>query len=531
MLTLLAKDFKLIFAGNGSLRKKILSYLFGFLVIGGVVAIETVIFASILTKISSTKNAPVAFMTLFLFIISVLMIVMGVINAKKLFFNEKDIEQLTKYPVSNEQIILSKLIFLALLQYVTSFVFTFPIFVSYGVIFQKDIFFYYQAVFYPVLTFVFECGIILLLVYPFKVITDFLKKHLLVQFIVGVVLIAGFSMIYGKVLNLFIQIVASNNLNYILSTEVINSLIKLRDYFIPVNFLTDIFLVGRNTQFLPYLLISIGILSLGLIVSISAFNYFRNMVISDNGKPNKERQIKIVSINKALFKKELILLFKDSNYLLSFTGLLVVQPFLAYLVINSLNTVFTSGKFSYYVSILPNFIPLLDILLIMLFTLIINQGANSYIQMEDKNIRLMKSIPVSPFRQLGIKAIIPFTLSSISLIVSIIVLMISHILTFRTGCFAIILSLIVLFVFDLVSLYEELNIRRNKPRSMIVSTIYSYLLPILYFVVTVVASYFGANIFVVYGLGALVFILLGIPYLINFKSRVKRLFMDLELVN
>ena len=55
----------------------------------------------------------------------------------------------------------------------------------------------------------------------------------------------------------------------------------------------------------------------------------------------------------------------------------------------------------------------------MLFTLIINQGANNYISMENKNVRLMKTIPVNLYKQLFIKVIIPFILSSASLFVSI----------------------------------------------------------------------------------------------------------------
>ena len=54
-------------------------------------------------------------MTLFLLVISVLLIVFLIFQAKKLFFNEKDIEQLTSYPVSNSQLVLSKLLLLFLL--------------------------------------------------------------------------------------------------------------------------------------------------------------------------------------------------------------------------------------------------------------------------------------------------------------------------------------------------------------------------------------------------------------------------------
>lgn len=143
----------------------------------------------------------------------------------------------------------------------------------------------------------------------------------------------------------------------------------------------------------------------------------------------------------------------------------------------------------------------------------------------------MKSIPVSPFRQLFIKAILPFTLSVISLIITLFVLWVTKTISIRTLVFGFILTLVLLVIFDIVSMYEELKIRRNKPRSTFVSTMYSYLLPITYFFVTVVSSFFGASIFLVYLLGLLVFVLLGIPFVINFKKRVKSLFMDLEVVN
>lgn len=531
MLALLAKDFKLIFASGLDLKRRIISTIFSAIVLLGVVAVETFIFSTILTKIKDYNQAPIAFLTLFLFIVSVLMIVMGVFNAKKLFFNEKDIEQLTKYPISNEEVIFSKLIFLFILQYMSTFLFTFPIFISYGIIFRRSAMFFYTALFYPIMTFLFEGGIILLLVYPFKMITDFLKKHLIVQFVVSMVIIFGLCLVYGKVLDLFVQIVATNNLNALLSTDFINFLIKMRSYFFPVNFITDYLINGRVSQLLPFFCISLGVLSLGLSVSVIAFNYFRNMVIHDKTNYDKKHELKTMSLNKALLKKELILIFKDSNYIFSFTGLLIVQPLLAYLVVYSLNMVFESGTFSYYISMLPNFIPLLDILLVMLFTLVINQGANTYIQMEDKNIRLMKSIPVSPFRQLFIKAILPFTLSVISLIITLFVLWVTKTISIRTLVFGFILTLVLLVIFDIVSMYEELKIRRNKPRSTFVSTMYSYLLPITYFFVTVVSSFFGASIFLVYLLGLLVFVLLGIPFVINFKKRVKSLFMDLEVVN
>ena len=53
MLSLLAKDFKLIFARKDSISKTILSAIFSVLVVAILIAIETFIFQVILTKIKN----------------------------------------------------------------------------------------------------------------------------------------------------------------------------------------------------------------------------------------------------------------------------------------------------------------------------------------------------------------------------------------------------------------------------------------------------------------------------------------------
>ena len=67
MLNLLAKDFKLIFAKKDSVKKQILSSIFSVLVIAILIAIETFIFQVLLNKIKNYYQAPISFLTLFLF--------------------------------------------------------------------------------------------------------------------------------------------------------------------------------------------------------------------------------------------------------------------------------------------------------------------------------------------------------------------------------------------------------------------------------------------------------------------------------
>ena len=76
-----------------------------------------------------------------------------------------------------------------------------------------------------------------------------------------------------------------------------------------------------------------------------------------------------------------------------------------------------------------------------------------------------------------------------------------------------------------------MHIRNRKPRSTFKSNLYSYLLPIAYFVITAVLSYFRLNIVLAYVIGIVTIILLGIPQVIYLKKKTNDLFMDLDMVN
>lgn len=530
MLNLLAKDFKLLFGKEKNITKRILSCLLLFIFIGCFVAIEVFLFTTILKKIIHFNQAPLAFMNLFLMIISVLIIIYNLLRANKLFFDEKDIEQLSVHPVSNSAIISSKLFFLLISHYFTSIIFIYPLFIAFGSIVQKGVWFYYLGLFYPFLSFLFEMGIGLLLVYPFYLLKKYLNKHIIVRFIVSLVILFGGCFIYSKVLNLFIAIVASNNLNSLFTTDSIAKFIALRKYEFPTNFLTNIFVEKRFMFVFPLFAISIGVFILGCTIAISAFNYVRNVSLSSK-TVNKQKNYKVTSVKKALIKKELTLLLKNSEYTFSFTGLLIVQPFLAFLVIKSLNTIFKTGIFAYYISVLPNFIPLMNILLLMLFTVIISQGASQYISMEKQTIKVIKTIPIKVTTQLSIKVLIPFILSELSFIVSLLVLLIGKELTFITFIFAFILVTLLLAIFCLISLREELSIKYGKNKSTFRSNLYSYVLPIAYFIVTSILSFFKINIMIAYAVGFIILVLFGLPQIFYLKKNTNSLFLDLDMVN
>ena len=530
MLNLLAKDFKLLFSAQGGIKKKLMSMLGAILMAGFVVGIEWFLFSTILGKIQKFNGASGPFLTLFLFIISCLMIFMDMLQANRLFFNQKDIEQLTRRPVSNAQIITSKLVFLFFTHYFTTLLLVYPILLAYGNMMGKMLAYYYLGLFYPVLSFLFEAGMALLLVYPYKLATDFLKKHTLLQFALALVLIVGACVVYNYVLGLFMELVVNNNINAIFTVESIESLKNLRTYLVPINMLADVFAHSMTGRLIPYFGMAGGIFVCGISIVIFAFNYLRSVAIQ--AKPGKVKdELNITYPTVALLKKEIFLLFKDSHNIFSFTGLLIVQPFLVYIIVNSMNSVFYAGIFAYYLSLFPSIVLLIDVLIVMMFTLIINQGATTFIQTEKGNVRLMKILPVDPIMQLFIKVLVPFALSAASLLITVIVLLATKEVDWMTAIFMLLLTLILLAIFDVVSLKEEMKIGNNRPRSTLLSTFYSYFLPVAFFAAAVLSGVLGSPLWLSYVVGLLVFAALAAPHFIKLPSRIEALFLDLEMVN
>lgn len=530
MINLLYKDFKLLFSSDKGKTQKILSLLFSIIFIGLFVAIEVFIFTMIFQKIKNIRYADMSFLTVFLVILSFIMIIMGVGRANKLFFDERDINQLSRCPVTSTEIISSKLVFLFIMHYATSFVFVYPIFISYGVLVGRTPWYYFIAIFYPVFTFFFEAGISLLLVYPYKLLKDFLKKHIVIELVSSILLMIVLLFVYSFVLNIFTELVANNSMSALFTVSNINKLIGLRKYLVPINFLIDLFIENELRNIFFMVAIVLGSFIVGTVVCIIGYQYFRNSK-HDTTAPKKEQKTVIRSIPKALIRKELTLIFKDPNYIFSFSGILFSMPFFMYLVISAINQIFTNGVFLYYIQMLPSFLPLVNILLIMMFTVIVNSGANKYISMESRTIRIIKSIPVNHRLQLIIKVLIPFILSLISLVISVLFLLIMKVISFTTFAFALLFSVILLAIFCMVSLIEELSIRNNQAKQTTLSTIVSYVVPIVFFVISVLLAYIEVPYILVNIIGLVLLAFVAGMIVLYLMKNIDRKFMELDVIN
>ena len=167
----------------------------------------------------------------------------------------------------------------------------------------------------------------------------------------------------------------------------------------------------------------------------------------------------------------------------------------------------------------------------MLISAIIFQGANSYITNENKAVRLMKSMPISLFEQLAIKVLIPLALSLAFLFISYLVLAVTLTLSIIPFLYGLIINTIFIITLAIVSLFEELKVKRNATKNTLLSSVYTYAVPTVYFLVALLFCYFKVNYNITFLMGLGVVILSLVPYMIHFKERVSEQFLSLEVAN
>jgi len=525
--TLILKDFRLFFSG-GSFKKKFLALTVKLLFAFIFVAILLFILINVLKKISIYEYAEQSIMSLFLFVISVILILSFMVRCNKLFFNKNDIELTSKFPIRNRDIIISKLLFLFVYYFIVNFIFTYPLFVAYGIITKVNIGFYFISIFYPLIAFFFDMGIALLLLCPYTLVKNKLKNRFALRFIVYLVILGIATYLYSKVLTVYVNLVAGGNILTLFTQEKINTFKSMMAFELPASPFIKTFVDLKYTNII-FFLVNLIVFALGIFTATLFYKHNKNVIAVSKPKDINDN-LKNESLKTTLIKKEFLVLTKNDNYIISFICLLLIQPFLAYLIIDSLNLIFRTGTFSYYISIVPNFITLLDILLLILFTLIINQGATNYIQMEEKTITIMKMIPVKYKMQLLIKMIIPFSLSFISFFITGLVLVIAKGISVEIFLVSIVLVTIILFIYDSICLYEELRIRSNKPRNTFISNLYSYLLPLVFFIVSVILAILNLNIYLIYLIAILAIAIVGIYYVINVFKNMEKDFILIESV-
>ena len=504
MLELLKKDFLLVIpkrSPKGKAANALLSvFLFGFFL-----AVEIFLFVQVMRKTSLDANVPEYVFTAFLLIVLVVTIISGVVHAERLFFSPADLKLVGFLPIPNHKIILSKFIVLFVTEFASIFLLSYPLFVVYSIIFDMPTYFFITSLLYPLCSFLLEACFVLILTVPLYLLLKFFKSHPIVFAITVICVSVLLSLLYYAVLTFFISFITENSAA-LFTERNINFIKSAFSKVIPLIWLVRGFISGSVSDILLYFATSAGILMIGILVCVGAYSPSIRHMLAKRKKARTPAYRKS-SVSVALVKKELSRL-TQSGHAFGFLGLLVIQPLILFLVINAINQIFVSGIFSFYTTIVPQLIPVIDILTILLFANCINQGASDYIADEGNMTRMLSALPISPKNHMLIKLAIPYVLSALSLIVSGIVIGVTKQMDALSLSGALVLS------FILLAAYEYSSYRCETTGKKALMYLYLYGLPIGFCVVALLLSVVKVPLAVSIGVAIVIFTLSAMPFVL-----------------
>ncbi len=411
---------------RGNLTERILKSLFLLLGAGLFVALEVYLFLALDAQFQEFSSyGSDDFLVLFLFLYFLLSSLATLPSAHRSLYRDIDEKILSPLPIPPDDVILGKGLYLYLRLALSSLLLATPILVAYGSSRSLDPSFYVLSAAYPFIVSFVGIGLTMALLPLYERVYSFLSGRYLLQLILGTLIAIALCFLYQYVLSLFLSVVQGSRLDQYVSASFLTGLHEVAAWLIPCS---SIFSLMRGTgnlvSSLFFLLGSVFLMAfLGLYLLSFLYNRNKEALPGKEGKRKSGgRANKVLSLDKALLKKEFILLFRNGSYLFSFTSLLFMQPFLAYVVISSLSSLLYGNLaiFLDYFSELPNGITLL---VLLLFASILTSGASDGITREGKGRLLLKTTPVSPLKATFYKLLIPVGVSVFSFLVTNIVLL------------------------------------------------------------------------------------------------------------
>ena len=204
-----------------------------------------------------------------------------------------------------------------------------------------------------------------------------------------------------------------------------------------------------------------GLILVSLAVGFVIVTYFHDLFVKatsiTKAKGNASTaHVKVTSPFKALITKEIDLLFKNSTYLISYTALLIMCPFLSYVVISSLDAIVYSNL-RFYAVYFPEVINCINICLVLLFSGVINATATISMTREGKALQIIKYVPIHAYKQILAKTFVPALFSSFSLLLTLGVLKFTGTITWTAFIVCLIVGFTLIIINNIIGILFDMH--------------------------------------------------------------------------
>lgn len=515
-----------------SSKEKILNAFIKAFFLAIFISLECFIFIMIDKKIELYSNyGTYDFLVLFLSALLLLGILTTTFKIRKVMYREDDYHISSTLPISSSEIIFSKIIFAYFYEALLYFVISLPILICFGINRSFAPSFYIFSFFFPFIISLFSVGVTLIFLVPYEYLFQKIKKYVLLQISVSCISIVCFCFLYKFVLDMFLISLDYSSVGGIFSKELVESIHRISTYLMPIENYLHI-LVYNSNKVSGFLLIS-GFILLTLTVGIILSSlFYSKMNKLENSNTNKEKAQKPLIIRnqfKSLLVKETKLLFNNSNNLFTYSSILILVPFLSFIVISSLNSIVYSSQ-DLFVSYFKELKDGLNITLILLFVSVSLTMVTKSIDREGACIRIIKIIPIDPFKQLLAKILLPVLISFISCFLMLLILVTTSQITVNTFFITFYLAttyLIFAVIEGLLVNMKEKNKKKNK--FLFLNSFVTLLYPLFVFVIYTLMAFYKVDMLYIY----LVLLTYGLIFIVistvNIKKRIIKAFISMEV--
>ncbi|MBO5927715.1 MAG: hypothetical protein J6Q32_02560 [Clostridia bacterium] len=390
-------------------------------------------------------------MNLFYIVLMVLMSILSLERARKIFTDDKNKMVFLRLPVSRKNVFLTKFFVLTLRVYFYFAICILTLNITLSTIIAVDYKFWLSTfavcLFMP-LACMFIVGVFIV---PYIKIVRLLSGRYLLVFILFTALLIGGFVLYSVFLRIVQTLLTTGSIRFLFNESTVSILQSLCKYCYPSNlFVNALFNAGSLYNWA--LIFAFALLFVVIVCVMSKKLYASTFYVQQtfNRKLRKSENFKCRSSLFALIKKEVVCVAREPKYLFSYLSIAVSMPIMVYCCYTLFDTLIYNA-----LGVRVDFALALSV--VALFGVLTNTFCSTNITREGLGILKIKTLPLKPSKLFAAKIIFCGAIGSTAIIISCILLTALTRLDALDGFCCVVIGITLTFAQILVATRMDLN--------------------------------------------------------------------------
>lgn len=416
---LFKREFNSVILGKSNNQKKIISFITTFIIYLFIMGIVIFLFTGLIRGFSQYGLAQ-ELLVIFLAFSVLIQIFSGIKPVIKYLYQNQDYYILQPLPVKGADVIIVKMVVLYIRELLLSMILMLPLVISYGIVINAKISYYALLPLVLILIPIMPLSISVLLALPIMKLSKLFDYFRIIKPFIGAIFLVFIFLVYQDILDIIVGLMNENRLQFIFNLSNAEKMERFAGYLYPLNLFGKI-LNGKRIilNLLLVFLISAGLSVLTIYINQLNFeNSVKNFHSKNGLKAKSKHYLRKPNPIKALYKKEMLTVFRSREMTFSYLSVLLTLPLIGYLLVSVINDVVIKMYGDTY--LLP-----FVILFITLLVGLCNSFACTIISKEGYKLNILKTLPISFRKQIKVKVVFASVMMHFSLIITVLVLIIS----------------------------------------------------------------------------------------------------------